>query len=1221
MRFPSLFGPATAGSSTVLQLWLLSHLSPVSALSFESVAQPELDLSRLGQVALTGNFDALTFYSYAEQSNAHPGNDDSQSILAPLPNEILTTLSTSDADIRAMCTFNEQSGEYSGIYVGGNFTSLGNVKAQGIAKYDPISNKVTALPGLTGSVSALLCDRETKSVYVGGSFQHGNNSNAAAWAIGDGWKDLSFGGFNGQVNTIIRNDDGNIIFGGSFDDIGSSSSSSSNSSSSSSKKMGQVINLSNATISSSTTSTRTGLNDPRNIICQTSGDGGEGETWLLADYALGYWRADMRYNFSPSKLRVYNTHFEGRGTKSFLFRRLPDNGIMNLTYTDPATGDDVSCDQYCSLSDDESEEYREFTFVNSVGMTGFMFEVRDYYGDGAGLNGIEVYTSDVFTYAINDFNEPTCGGGSDLSTASQTGSWTVTEAEDSPSDYLTARVTDSDATDTSIVFEPSVQRSGNYSILVYTPGCAQDGSCDSRGIVNVTATVESDSEDPIEAQIHQTNDYEKYDTIYTGPVDASKDSFRPRVTLTPIAGQGDITVVASRVRFELKSASNETDIDLNGLFEYDPTSDNATATLESTVNKAGTQLDSKATINSLVTHSGVIYAAGNFSNSDLQNVLSLEQDANATALPQRGLNSEVTTLAVLNDTLYVGGNFTGPFEGTNDDLRHVASYSFHSQSWSALGGGVNGPVKRVFALPLNVSTDLNETIIAVSGDFDELLGFDDYPAVAVTGFAAWIPSRNNWVQNLNVSQSQFTGHLSAFARFNGTSILAGSLSSGGMAAGGVVALLEKDELQLQPLLNSSQMTGETITGIYDTSSKRNLTIVGGHFNLTVNGSTVSNLAILDGAEGAITGLGDGIDSNSTFLSFAIASDVLYAGGNVTGTVGNTDLNGLVLYDLQNKTLARNQPAKLNGDAVSVESIAARPGSTEIYVGGRFSAAGSLGCPGACYYDTDSKQWNRPGNGLSGDVLALKWTSGNSLMAIGNLSVEGNETAVATYSAKDQTWKVFDGASSSSIPGKVTAFSPADGEVSSFWLAGQSNNGSSFVVNYDGSSFQPAQEIFGDGSEIHGLEVLPLQSDHDDTDLLHNDLTLLVTGRIQVPDFGPASAALFNGTALVPFIITSSSDGQSGGMSRMFYENSNPYARESGHHSNGIVVLVAFCCALGCVFLIVIAGVIFNKIQRRRQGYMAAPQATGTDRPTSMRRLPPEYLFNSLKQPNPGAPAI
>lgn len=75
-----------------------------------------------------------------------------------------------------------------------------------------------------------------------------------------------------------------------------------------------------------------------------------------------------------------------------------------------------------------------------------------------------------------------------------------------------------------------------------------------------------------------------------------------------------------------------------------------------------------------------------------------------------------------------------------------------------------------------------------------------------------------------------------------------------------------------------------------------------------------------------------------------------------------------------------------------------------------------------------------------------------------------------------------------------------------------------------------------------------------------------------------------------------------------------------HHSNGIVVLVSFCCALGCVFLIVIAGVILNKIQRRRQGYMRAPQAVGTDRQPNMQRLPPEYLFNTLGQRSP-APAI
>ncbi|KAL2827707.1 cortical protein marker for cell polarity-domain-containing protein [Aspergillus pseudoustus] len=1216
MRFPSLFGPATAGPSTFLQVWLIGQLSRVCALSFQSVAQPGLDLSRLGQVALTGDFDAVTFYSYAEQSNAHNTDDDSQSILTPLPNGILTALSTSDADIRAMCAFTEQDGSYSGIFVGGNFTSLGGTKAQGIALYDMDSKNITTLPGLSGSVSALLCDRETNTVYVGGSFKQGNTSNAAAWVRGDGWKRLLFDGFNGPVSSIIKSADGQIIFGGTFDGIGNSTSS---------KKNEQVINLQDASISSDTRSTRSGFNDARNIICPTNDTEGEGDTWLLADYALGYWRAEMRFNFHPSKLRLYNTHFEGRGTKAFLFRALPDNGIMNLTYTDPDTGDSVNCDEYCILSDSSAEEYRDFHFVNDVGMTGFNLEVRDYYGTGAGLNGIQLFTNDVYAYAINDFNEPSCADITDSSTSTQSGSWTITNSTESASDYLTAQVSDSDAANTFVVFEPDIKRSGNYTILLYTPGCQQDGTCDSRGIVNVTATVQSDSDaaEPIETQLYQTNTYEKYDTIYSGPVDTSEDGFRPRVTLTAIAGQGDVTVVASRVKFELRAASNSTSGELNGLFEYDPAATNvSTNLLESTINEAATELSSKASIKSLVLHDGVLYAAGNFSNSDVSNIFSLEGDANITALSQKGLNSQVATMTTLNNRLYVGGNFTGTSSGDSDGLNYVAAYSFNSQAWSALGGGVNGPVKYVAALPLNVSTDLNETILAVSGEFDRLLAFDDNPAITVSGFAAWIPSRNNWLQNLNISQYQYSGHVSAFVQSNGTTILAGDLSSGGIAAGGAVALLHEHELQLDPLLSSANSTGATYTGIYETDSGRNLTILGGHFNVTTDdGSTVRNLALLDGSNGTISGFGNEVDSNSTFLALAVASNILYAGGSISGTIDESALNGLVLYDLQNGTITQNQPPSLHGDNVSVHAIAPRPNAEEIYVGGQFSQAGALDCPGVCYYATSSHQWNRPGLQLAGDVLALKWTSDNSLMAVGNLTVLGNQTAVATYSTKKREWLSFEGASTSTIPGPVTAFSPANADTSNFWLAGQSNNGSNFVVNYDGSNFLPPLHIFGAGTVIRGLDIMPLSDLHDNNDLLANDLSLLITGNIVVPDFGNASAVLFNGTTLTPFIISSTSDGKPGRMSRMFYENDNPYARKSGHHSNGIVVLVAFCCALGCVFLIVIAGVIFNKIQRRRQGYMAAPQAVGTDRPTSMRRLPPEYLFNSLKQPNPGAPAI
>ena len=366
--------------STALYLGFLLQLSPALGLSFTPVAQPDLQLSPLGRVALTGDFDAVSFYSYKEQSETASVNNGSQSILTPLPDGILTTLSTSDAYIRAMCPFTQKDGTYAGIFVGGNFTSLGGVETQGAALFDPETKKVTALPGLSGSVSAVLCDKDTNSVYVGGDFKYGNTSNAVTWVGNEGWKSLVFGGFNGPVTSILKSDD-HIIFGGSFDGIGNSTSS---------KKNQQIVNLQNATISSDAVSSRSGYSDPRNIICQTSGEDGEGKTWLLEDNSPGFWRADMRFGYNPTKIRIYNTHLEGRGTKTFLLRRLPDNGIMNLTYIDPDTAKDVYCDQDCSLSNSTNEKYREFEFVNSVGMKGFQLEIKSWYGDGAGLNGIQL---------------------------------------------------------------------------------------------------------------------------------------------------------------------------------------------------------------------------------------------------------------------------------------------------------------------------------------------------------------------------------------------------------------------------------------------------------------------------------------------------------------------------------------------------------------------------------------------------------------------------------------------------------------------------------------------------------------------------------------------------------------------------------------------------------------------------------------------------------------
>ncbi|KAJ5322517.1 hypothetical protein N7452_010806 [Penicillium brevicompactum] len=1199
MRFSSLFGPATGWPS------LLALFPTIHALSFEAVSVPELDLSSLGRVSITGDFDGVSLYQYKGQSESIP-QDGTQALLTPLPNGILTNLSSSDAQILAMCPFTQKDGTFSGIFVGGNFTTLGGVDSPGAALFNPNTSKVTALPGLSGSVAAVVCDQATNRVYVGGDFTHDNTTNAVSWVPGDGWTDLSFNGLNGPVNSILKADNGHIVFGGSFDALG-------NSTSSSSKR--QVLNLQNATVTSDADSSLDGYSDPRNIICSTSGEAAKGSTYLLHDYAPGFWRADLGFDFFPTKIRLYNTHMDGRGTKDFLLRALPDNGIMNLTYTDDS-GNKVSCDSSCPLSSSTTSKYREFTMVNPVGMQGLQIEILDWYGKGAGLNGIEVFQDQILTYAIDQYNEPTCAGIEYPAQSSRTGDWTI------ESGYVSAKTTNSDASDTSVTFRPDIKKSGNYTILMYTPGCTQDNSCSSRGIVNVTATLSSgsDSDQPEPKYIHQTNNDDKYDTFYTGYVDASSDSFRPEVKLRAQDGQGDVTIVASRVRFQLLNSTGG----LNGLYDYDPTSKSSDTSdlTKSDINKAGTSLNHNASISSIKEHDGVLYVAGNFSDSKLHNIMTIT-DGNATAMSGAGFNAPVLAMAELDDVLYVGGRFTDTSDGGVDGLSRVASYSFSSKKWSSLGAGVNGQVNSIWPVQLNVSTAINETILAVSGDFDQILATNDNPAVSVAGLAIWVPSRKDWIQNLNVTQMEYGGQLSAFATHNDTLILAGNIATNGVTAGGAVSLLESGEslLPLSMKFNHKNSSSGLIAGAYDTDSDRNLTIYGGHFTAAgSNGSSIENIAIFNGSDDSISGLPTGIDSNSTFVTMLVYNNTLYAGGNVTGNISDTSLGGLVVYDLSDKVFEDIQPS-FGGDNVAVNSITRRPGSSDIFFGGNFDAVGQFPCPSVCYVDSRTNDWSRPGLTLSGNVLELQWASQNTLMAIGNLKVLNNETSIATYSKKSEEWSTFPGASKSEIPGNVTVFTPAREDLSQFWIGGTSTNGSAFFLNYDGSKFQSPGNLFSEGTVIRGMEILPISKDHSATTLLDNSQTLLILGSLVIPNFGNASAAFYNGTDLTPFILSSQANGESGSMSKFFSQKQNPYTTTTKHHSNGIAVLVAFCCALGCVFLIVLAGVILNKVQRRRQGYAAAPQTFGTDRPSDMQRLPPEYLFNSLGQTNPGAPAL
>ena len=382
MKLSSWLSPSAADPPPLFRLSLLiTSVARVSqAITFNPVPSANLDLTSLGRVGLAGDFSGISLYEFEGQNENGFSTNGSQSVLSRFPDGGFATLASADAGIQAMCSFVMESGVMAGVVVGGNFTSLGGMESQGVAMFNPNTSAVIPLTGLSGQVSALLCDESANTVYVGGNFRGANSTNAIAWVGTTGWTNLPFAGFNGPVTSISKASNGHIIFGGSFTALGNATGPA--------LPDQQIINISSANITSGSSSTTTGFSDPTNIVCKTSGTDGAGNTWLLADNTPGFWKAEFRFGFEPTKLRLWNTHQDGRGTQTWRFTALPINGIMNFTYIDPATGRSASCSSECPLSSNASVEYQDFHFVNVIGMNGFQVDISAWYGTGGGLDGI-----------------------------------------------------------------------------------------------------------------------------------------------------------------------------------------------------------------------------------------------------------------------------------------------------------------------------------------------------------------------------------------------------------------------------------------------------------------------------------------------------------------------------------------------------------------------------------------------------------------------------------------------------------------------------------------------------------------------------------------------------------------------------------------------------------------------------------------------------------------
>lgn len=1178
----------------------------------------------------------------------------SQFILGRYPTGAFTNLDMADAQITSMCTFFPH-GQLAGVVTGGNFTSLGGQQSTAAALFNPTNGQISPLSGLTGQVRALYCDNATSTVFVGGMFTALNSSNAIAWTTG--WTNLPISGFNGPVNAIERMPNGHMVFGGQFTGIGQIATPR--------VSDAQVVNVGSASISSGPNATNVNYRDPRNIICKTSAQGGPGNAWVTADNGGGYWRADFGFGFNPSKLRLYQSTVPNYGTRTFRFTAFPINGIMNLTYTDPATGEERSCTNVCPMPENNSTA-QDFRFVNDVGMDSFIIDVTSIYGDGGGFDGIELFQNDIYSYAINDFNEPQCDDVSPQGSSSITsGNWTSVPAGSSASAYLSASMPDGTTNGTqnlSVVFYPDIRQAGNYSVTVYTPGCIGDNTCNSRGRVNITGLMASSPtrQTLTPTAVFQTNDYEKYDTVYQGYVDQSSGSFRPSVTLTPALSQSSVngnglTVVAQRVRFELLSSTGG----LNGLYDFDPNSNTLSADYSSNaVDFAGTQMNEDAIVTSLKQMGDATFVGGRFGgqHAALNNIYLIE-NGNTSALSNGGLNDAVNTMYGDATTLYVGGNFSSTFDNATRGLGNVAAYNPSQRVWSALGAGVNGEVTTIVPLGINFTGSSTPTpCIAVSGIFSEVNAFGQNQSAPVDNLAVWVPSRGNWLVNLPGANLALSGTLSTYAVVPGQdNVYAGNLDSATLSASGSAGLqsgnsglsLDQVPIRITPSQGTSSASvsakrkrdapqgsvSGVYTGLYYSQNNVMAQIFGGHFQASItNGSTASNLAVVYLSDGNTTsGLTMNQSDSSVITTLDTHDTTLFAGGNIP--------TGMIMFNLTSRDLSTPQAPSVTGG--SVYSIAVRPSANDVYVGGSFTSAGLLQCLGLCVWDTQLMQWRTVRGaavGASSVINSLQWTSNDRLVLAGNFTIDGMNATLASYDAKAESFSLMQGSNDTrNVPGPITTFSAVDSSYSSFFLAGVAKgNNSAYITRYTpGSggasdsyvSILNSPTTLGSSSQVESLQVIPLNQAHGSSPLIGSSQALLVTGPLNLPTFGNVSAATWNGTSFEPFVLSTRADGGAGSIRRLFVQNpANLFSNNSHHLALGYIVLIGLAIALALVFLIILIGFVAERIRRRREGYVPAPsynygaEKTGgrstTPLGVNIGDISPERLFGGVRTGSP-----
>jgi trimeric autotransporter adhesin len=367
---------------------------------------------------------------------------------------------------------------------------------------------------------------------------------------------------------------------------------------------------------------------------------------------------------------------------------------------------------------------------------------------------------------------------------------------------------------------------------------------------------------------------------------------------------------------------------------------------------------------------GKLYAGGYFTAADgvsANNIACWDPATQTWSALGTGVNGTVVALAVLSGRLYVAGSFSS---AGGASIARTACWDPASQTWSALGLGVGGLMPYVRALAAMGGR------LYVGGFFETAGG------VAANSVACWDPATQAW-SALGTGLDLYNREVDALAALDDQLYVGGNFGTAGGVSASCIACWNATTQNWSPLGVGIPILEPVLDNadVLSLAVLRGRVYAGGAFK-TIGEIGADNAACWDPAEQTWSACGSG--TNAAMTAVAVLDGALYVAGDFA-TVGGVNARGVAGWSPATHVWSALSTG-VDEDYAFVFSLAALDG--KLYAAGWFTTIGGVIARSVAAWDPGSQTWSALGSGLGG----VEYPSVSALATLdGRLYVAGEFT--------------------------------------------------------------------------------------------------------------------------------------------------------------------------------------------------------------------------------------